>query len=157
MRPAVGSISFSTVLPMVDLPQPDSPTSPSVSPLGDGEADAVDRPHLADAALQQPAMDREMLHEALDLQDGASLMRARPHALDSPSRRRCGRRRHRRPAAPRRGSARWRSRSAAAKAQPTIGRVSSGTRPGISCSRGRVPAASASTSSRGIARIRPRV
>ena len=39
----------------------------------------------------------------------------------------------------------------AAKAQPTIGRVSSGTMPGISCSR------AASVSSRGIAAIRPRV
>ena len=57
----------------------------------------------------------------------------------------------------RRGSDRSRARSAAAKAQPTIGRVSDGTRPGISCRRGRVPPASASTSSRGIARIRPRV
>src|SRR5438477_2927954 len=32
MVPAVGSMSLSTVLPMVDLPQPDSPTRPSVSP-----------------------------------------------------------------------------------------------------------------------------
>src|SRR5262249_10384503 len=32
MVPAVGSISRSTVRPTVDLPQPDSPTSPSVSP-----------------------------------------------------------------------------------------------------------------------------
>ena len=33
MRPAVGSISLRMVLPTVDLPQPDSPTRPSVSPL----------------------------------------------------------------------------------------------------------------------------
>src|SRR5215471_13241259 len=32
MLPAVGSISRSIVRPTVDLPQPDSPTSPSVSP-----------------------------------------------------------------------------------------------------------------------------
>src|SRR5215831_15189947 len=32
MLPAVGSISRNTVRPTVDLPQPDSPTSPSVSP-----------------------------------------------------------------------------------------------------------------------------
>src|SRR5579885_109618 len=33
IEPAVGSMSRSTVRPTVDLPQPDSPTSPSVSPL----------------------------------------------------------------------------------------------------------------------------
>src|SRR6476661_4747056 len=33
IEPAVGSISRSTVRPTVDLPHPDSPTSPSVSPL----------------------------------------------------------------------------------------------------------------------------
>ena len=32
MLPAVGSISRRTVRPTVDLPQPDSPTSPRVSP-----------------------------------------------------------------------------------------------------------------------------
>src|SRR5262245_794192 len=32
IEPAVGSISRSTVRPTVDLPQPDSPTRPSVSP-----------------------------------------------------------------------------------------------------------------------------
>ena len=32
MRPAVGSIMRRTARPVVDLPQPDSPTSPSVSP-----------------------------------------------------------------------------------------------------------------------------
>ena len=35
----------------------------------DGEAHAVDRLHRADLALQQPAMNREVLHEALDLED----------------------------------------------------------------------------------------
>ncbi len=32
IEPLVGSISFNTALPVVDLPQPLSPTSPSVSP-----------------------------------------------------------------------------------------------------------------------------
>ena len=31
--PAVGSISRMIMRPVVDLPEPDSPTSPSVSPL----------------------------------------------------------------------------------------------------------------------------
>src|SRR5713226_9738167 len=38
--------------------------------LADGEAHAVDRPHLANAALQEAALDREMFHEVLDLEDG---------------------------------------------------------------------------------------
>ena len=39
----------------VVLPQPDSPTSPSVSPLGDRERDVVDRLHLAcDAVDHEP-------------------------------------------------------------------------------------------------------
>ena len=32
IEPPVGSSSFDTTRPVVDLPQPDSPTSPSVSP-----------------------------------------------------------------------------------------------------------------------------
>ncbi|MDZ7702471.1 MAG: hypothetical protein U5J98_10675 [Halobacteriales archaeon] len=39
----MGSRSRSSVSPVVDFPQPDSPTSPSVSPALDVEVDAVDR------------------------------------------------------------------------------------------------------------------
>ena len=49
---------------MVDLPQPDSPTTPSVSPLQDVEADAVDRAHhLALAELQALAFQREVFQQ----------------------------------------------------------------------------------------------
>ena len=52
---------------IVDLPQPDSPTTPSVSPSLDGEADAVDRLHRGDLLLEDdPARDREVLLEVLD-------------------------------------------------------------------------------------------
>ena len=43
--PAVGSTSRSTSRATVDLPEPLSPTSPSVSPARDREVDAVDRAH----------------------------------------------------------------------------------------------------------------
>ena len=66
--PAVGSIRRSTQRPVVLLPQPDSPTRPSVSPGGQLEADAVDRMHVVDHAAQQPAADREVLLQVLDLQ-----------------------------------------------------------------------------------------
>ena len=39
--------SGDSMRPVVDLPQPDSPTSPSVSPRRDREVDAVDRAHRA--------------------------------------------------------------------------------------------------------------
>ena len=39
--------------PSVDLPQPDSPTSPSVSPGPHLEADAVDGVHAGDLALDE--------------------------------------------------------------------------------------------------------
>ena len=44
--PAVGSISRSSSRPSVDLPQPDSPTSASVSPRIDLEATLIDGAHL---------------------------------------------------------------------------------------------------------------
>ena len=43
--PAVGSSSRSSVRPSVDLPQPDSPTRPSVSPAATSRSTAVDRAH----------------------------------------------------------------------------------------------------------------
>ena len=44
-RPRVGGSMPTTMRPSVDLPQPDSPTSPTTSPCRDREIDAVDRVH----------------------------------------------------------------------------------------------------------------
>ena len=50
--------------PVVDLPQPDSPTRPRVSPVEDVEGDVADRVDLADPAADQPAAtDREVLDQ----------------------------------------------------------------------------------------------
>ena len=46
--PLVGGSSRISTCASVDLPQPDSPTTPSVSPLLQVERDAVDRAHLPD-------------------------------------------------------------------------------------------------------------
>ena len=43
------------VRPRVVLPQPLSPTTPSVSPAIYGQVHVVDRPDLSDHALEQPA------------------------------------------------------------------------------------------------------
>ncbi len=43
MRPGGIAISFSIVIAVTVLPQPDSPTTPSVSPRVDRQVDAVDR------------------------------------------------------------------------------------------------------------------
>ena len=59
--------------PVVDLPQPDSPTSPSVSPRCDGEATAVHRVDAPDLARQQAALDGKMLDEIADAQQGLAL------------------------------------------------------------------------------------
>ena len=54
--------------PTVDLPQPDSPTRPSVSPRADREADVVDGAHVADVAVEEDArLDRKPDLEVLDL------------------------------------------------------------------------------------------
>ena len=45
---------------MVVLPEPLSPTSPTVSPSRTVDANAVDRAHMADDAAQHAAADREM-------------------------------------------------------------------------------------------------
>ena len=58
MLPLVGSTSRSTLRATVDLPQPDSPTSPSVSPDAKREADAVDGMHRADPTAQDAAAHR---------------------------------------------------------------------------------------------------
>ena len=51
-----------TVRAVTDLPQPDSPTMPSVLPLGDGEVDAIDR-------LDRAIHDVEVGAEIIDLED----------------------------------------------------------------------------------------
>ena len=52
---------------IVDLPQPDSPTTPSVSPSRRVKRDAVDRLHGRDLLLEDdPARDREVLLQVLD-------------------------------------------------------------------------------------------
>src|SRR4030095_2510685 len=112
----------------------------------------------AHAPLQKAAQDREVFYKAFDLEDGCARGWAlgRAHSFTSQQATVWP------PPAPTKGGGVARQRSVAssqraAKAQPTIGLVRIGTRPGISCRRGRAPAAAASTSSRGIARIRPRV
>ena len=65
--PLVGSSRRVIRRAVVLLPQPVSPTIPSVSPLVDVERDAVDRVHGADLALEDdPARDREVLDEVAD-------------------------------------------------------------------------------------------
>ena len=54
--PAVGSMSRSSSRPTVVLPQPDSPTSPRVSPRADVEADAIDRLDLGRRPLEDAAL-----------------------------------------------------------------------------------------------------
>ena len=67
--PEVASSSRITQRAMVDLPQPDSPTTPSVSPLCQREGDAVDRVDAADLLLEHDAAgDREVLDQILDHQ-----------------------------------------------------------------------------------------
>ena len=68
IRPAVGSISRSTSRPSVDLPQPDSPTSASVSPAVERKADAVDRRQHRSRTAEQRAPDDEMPADVLDLE-----------------------------------------------------------------------------------------
>ena len=54
----------------VDLPQPDSPTTPSVSPASSSKRDPVDGPDRADLLLEHDALrDREVLDQVRDLQD----------------------------------------------------------------------------------------
>ena len=74
MRPAVGSTMRRIASPVVDLPQPLSPTSPSVSPLPQREAHAVHRLDGRGLAPQQALGEGEMHREILDAQDfGAGL------------------------------------------------------------------------------------
>ena len=69
--PPVGSSSRMMVRPVVDLPQPDSPTMATVSPRSTLERDAVDGLDLADHPAQRPALDGEVLLQAAHLQQRA--------------------------------------------------------------------------------------
>ena len=89
--PEVGSISFSAARQSVDLPQPDSPTSPSVSPRRTEKVTSSSALHLADLAVEDHApLDREVL-------DAGARPRAaarRPGSSSAPrARGRCDRRR----------------------------------------------------------------
>ena len=56
--------------PVVDLPQPDSPTRPRLSPSATVEVDAVDGLDRADRPLDgEAARDREVLGQAGDVQE----------------------------------------------------------------------------------------
>ena len=77
---AASAISFRTESAVTVLPQPDSPTTPTVSPRCDGEVDAVDRVHHA-------VVGREMGLEPADLEQrlGHHITRRGSSASRSPS------------------------------------------------------------------------
>ena len=66
MRPGGIWISFSTVIAVTVLPQPDSPTTPSVSPAVDDEVHAVDRANHAvvgpEVGLQSADLEQPLSH-----------------------------------------------------------------------------------------------
>ncbi len=68
MRPAVGSSSRITSRASVDLPQPDSPTSPTVSPRKHLQIHAIDRAQHAVRLQKILARQLEMLDQALHVQ-----------------------------------------------------------------------------------------
>ena len=80
--PAVGSSRRRISRAVVDLPQPDSPTIPSVSPSADGERDVFDRMHLRGSSREHALLDRELLRHVLELDErraiGCRLLDAHP-------------------------------------------------------------------------------
>ena len=58
MRPS-DEISRASARPSVVLPEPDSPTTPSVWPARTVDVDAVDRLHMADGPAEEALLDRE--------------------------------------------------------------------------------------------------
>ena len=113
ISPAVGSISRRMQRPVVDLPEPDSPTSPSVSPLAMSKLTLSTACTRLGFAGEEAAADREVLGQVLDAQErlghrAAISRRARPAR-----RRPRGRRRHRAAAARPGGTSASRSGSAA--------------------------------------------
>ncbi len=86
-EPDVGLCSWSTARPVVDLPQPDSPTRPSVSPASMSKRHAGDGLHLRRrrVRMRPPPRTGKCLYEVVDLEqrragDGGS------RRLDGPSR-----------------------------------------------------------------------
>ena len=79
--PALGVIRCMSRRAVVDLPQPDSPTMPSVSPASQREVDAVHGPHHGARTAEQPCLQREVLHQALHVQEWRAFALAR-HAHD---------------------------------------------------------------------------
>ena len=77
MRPVSGGISRRIDSAVTDLPQPDSPTMPSVSPRAEVERHAVDRAHHAVAR-------EELRLQVADREDGVHARLA--HSASSPSR-----------------------------------------------------------------------
>ena len=72
--PPVTGSRLATARPIVDLPDPDSPTRPRISPLRHAEAHPVDRPerrHPAAAGVLQYQVD-EIEREWLPLRVGAA-------------------------------------------------------------------------------------
>ena len=135
--PAVGSIRRSTGAPSVDLPQPDSPTSPSVSPAAHVEGHAVDR--LAPCrGRRAPKSDRSRTGKCLT-QRARRCEQRRAHADAAPARaapsssatRVPARQRSRAAAAPRAGSARRRTGSAARSGSRPAAPSRLGTMPSI--------------------------
>ncbi len=70
------------------MPQPDSPTSDSVSPDGDREADVLDGVDIRDRAAQHAAPDGKARRQIPDLEQDVFLagLRARPLAALAPAR-----------------------------------------------------------------------
>ncbi len=99
-RPAVGSISRSTSRPSVDLPQPDSPTTPSVSP-GRSVRSTPSTARTAPLARPNSRAHREVLDQALALAAAARRSCGRLPAEPRPAA-------HRGRAAPASRPARWR-------------------------------------------------
>ena len=86
--PDVGSTSRSTRRPVVVLPQPDSPTMPSVSPFATLKLTPETAFTVAVDRRRNTAADRELLHEVGDLEDrlpGAARLLDRGHACTSRS------------------------------------------------------------------------
>ena len=78
--PALGVIRCMSRRAAVDLPQPDSPTMPSVSPAR-ARIDAIHGPHHGAGAAEQSCLEREVLHQALHVQEWRAFALAR-HAHD---------------------------------------------------------------------------
>ena len=72
--------------PVVDFPQPDSPTSPSVSPAPISKLTAVDGVHLLVCGGEQAAADREMLDQIADPEQRLDALRLAHGRPRSPSR-----------------------------------------------------------------------